>query len=249
MSTTFRNRLACDCLAEWLPVFEQELLDVGEIKHSIDIYQLIGGAAASGGTHATGGCFDIAQSSPRAIAIARAMGADATWFRPRNWDGRGGMPHTHGVLTGCPHNGPAAYQITAVRDGFNGLGRGGRGGKDTGPRPLSGRTWKQGIEWAKKRQNKRRGIKAKVALWISLKVVQKQAVAKKPVVRGSVRRLQKALNQVNGEKLRADGRWGPQTTAAYRRWQKKTGFSVTGVPGSGSLRMLVRRHGRYRMTK
>lgn len=155
---TFRGKPACSCLIEWLPVYEKELLRRKVIKSNIDIYQLIGGAAASGGTHATGGAFDIAQTSATAIYVARQMGADATWYRPPNWDGAGGMPHTHGVLRNCPHNGPARYQITAVDKGYNGLGHLGMGAsssgvpssryKDTGPRPLSGRTWRQGIEWA-----------------------------------------------------------------------------------------------------
>jgi hypothetical protein len=146
----FRGFWACPCLAKWLPAYEKELLRRGVIKSNIDIYQLIGGATASAGTHTKGGAFDIAQISWEAIYVARQMGADATWHRPYNWDNRGGMSHTHGVLRGCDHNYPARYQITAVDDGYNGLGHLGRGGKDTGPRPLSHRTWRQGIAWAEK---------------------------------------------------------------------------------------------------
>lgn len=146
---SFRGKPACACLAAWLPAYENELLRRKVIKYNLDLYQLIGGAVQSGGTHATGGAFDIGQTSAVAIYVARQMGADATWHRPFNWDGDNGMSHTHGVLRGCPHNGPARYQIDAVDAGYNGLGRGGRGGRDTGPRPLSGRTWQQGIEWAK----------------------------------------------------------------------------------------------------
>lgn len=149
--TTFRGRVACTCLAKWLPVFEAELLRRGLIKHSIDIYQLTGGAAASGGTHSQGGAFDIAQSG-EAVAVARQMGADATWRRPLNWDGRNGMAHTHGVLRGCPHNAPARYQIAAVDAGYNGLGYAGHAAKDDGPKPLSHRTWQEGIAWAKAQQ-------------------------------------------------------------------------------------------------
>lgn len=144
----FRGRPACPCLVEWLPVYEAALLREGVIRQSLDIYQLIGGAAASGGTHADGGAFDVGQTQPEAIAIARQMGADATWHRPYNWDGAGGMEHTHGVLRGCPHNTPARYQIAAVDAGFNGLGHLGHGAPDDGPRPLSGRTWREGIAWA-----------------------------------------------------------------------------------------------------
>lgn len=146
---TFRGEPACACLIAWLPEYEKALLRAGVIRKNIDIYQLIGGAAASGGTHSRGGAFDIAQTQAEAIKIARQMGADATWHRRKNWDGRGGMAHTHGVLRGCPHNTPARYQIAAVDAGYNGLGYLGRAKKDDGPRPLSKRTWQQGIAWVK----------------------------------------------------------------------------------------------------
>lgn len=148
--TTFRKFPACSCLAKWLPAYEAELKRRGILTRSgaLRIYQLIGGAKASGGTHSTGGCFDLLDlPGGEDIWVARQMGADATWSRPYNWDNRKGMAHVHGVLTGCPHNGPARYQIDDVRDGLNGLANHAR---DTGPRPLSGRTWQQGIEWAKK---------------------------------------------------------------------------------------------------
>jgi hypothetical protein len=144
----FRGFPACPCLAEWLPVYEAELHRRGLLTGALHIYQLIGGAPASGGTHTKGGAFDVLDVLPD-VSVARQMGADATWERPVNWDGHGGMRHIHGVLTGCPHNGPARYQIDAVRAGFNGLGLNGHGAPDTGPRPLSGRTWQQGIQWAK----------------------------------------------------------------------------------------------------
>lgn len=149
MSIKFRNRKACRCLATWLPAYEAELLRRGVIKHNIDIFQLIGSNPKSAGTHKSGGAFDIAQTTDEAIEVARLMGADATWLRPLNWDGKGGIEHTHGVLRGCRHNAPARYQVTAVDAGFNGLGHLGQGGPDTGPRPLSKRTWKEGIAWAR----------------------------------------------------------------------------------------------------
>lgn len=158
---TFRGKPCCPCLAAWLPVYESELLTRGVIKRSLDVYQLTGAAAASAGTHA-GGAFDIAQGTETALWLARQMGADATWFRPAGWDGGTGIAHTHGVLRGCPHNGPARYQIDAVDAGFNGLGEGGRGAPDDGPRPLSHRTWVEGIEWQRQRaaDRERRGVLA-----------------------------------------------------------------------------------------
>ena len=144
MVVMFRGRRACTCLAEWIPVLEKEAVRRKIIKKNVDIAQLIGGVAASGGTHRTGGAFDVWQTSKAFVRLCRDMGADASWHRKRSqgpWS-----PHTHGVLTGCPHNGPARYQITEVKNNQNGL----RGNaRDDGPRPLSGRTYKQGIAWAK----------------------------------------------------------------------------------------------------
>lgn len=140
----FRGKPACPCLVAWLPFFEGELLRRGVIRESIDIYQLIGGAEASGGTHTKGGAFDIVQRDPVTIWVARQMGADATWARTTM-----SPPHAHGVLSGCPHNGPAAYQIAEVRAGGDGLLG---SAPDPGPRPLSGRTWREGIQWAKAQQ-------------------------------------------------------------------------------------------------
>lgn len=139
---TFRGFPACQCLVEWLPAYEAELLRRKVIKYNIDIAQLIGGYAKSGGTHATGGAFDIWQTGSVVETVAREMGA-ATWTRTR---AQGFDPHAHGVLNGCPHNGPARYQIGALADGRNGLADGGRDDGD-GPRNL--RTWQQGIVWAK----------------------------------------------------------------------------------------------------
>ena len=160
---TYRGRKACRCLAEWLTAFERELLAQGLIKYSIDIYQLIGGAVKSGGTHATGGAADIAQVGDRVSRIARRMGA-AYFERPENWDNDGGGEHGHLVLNGCPHNGPARYQIDALNEGYNGLGRGGRGGRDTSPRtgiPWPLVTWQQGIVWQQTQEAQRKDTNKK----------------------------------------------------------------------------------------
>lgn len=150
----FRGHPACPCQAKWLPAFEAEAQRRGILTGSLPLSQLIGGAPASGGTHSQGGADDTYPLDSIAdvdgyVWLSRQMGADATWERPYNWDGRGGVRHVHRVLTGCPHNAPAAYQIDAVRAGYNGLGYAGHGAWDTGPRPLSGRTWREGIKWAK----------------------------------------------------------------------------------------------------
>jgi hypothetical protein len=177
-SVDFRGKPACICLAEWLPYYERELHARGILAadQSLTIYQLIGGAAASGGTHATGGAFDLLDlPGDEDVWVARQMGADATWHRPLNWDGRGGMEHVHGVLRACPHNAPARYQIAAVDAGFNGLGTGGRGAPDDGPRPLSGRTWRDGITWHHEQAKTRK--RAALTARIIEAVTQKQRIA------------------------------------------------------------------------
>lgn len=148
--------VACDCLIAWLPWFERVLLARGLIKSCIDPWQLTGGAKASGNTHSQGGAFDLLyQTSAAHVAVAREMGAPATWARTVAQGFT--RAHTHGVLSGCPHNGPAAYQITAQRRGYNGLGQAtsgpyagmwGYGHKDEFPDPTTYRTWQQGIAWA-----------------------------------------------------------------------------------------------------
>lgn len=153
-TVNFRGFTACPCLATWLPAYEAELQRRGILSGSLHIYQLIGGVAASAGTHSMGGAFDLLDLPGDAdLWVARQMGADATWSRRYNWDGAGGMAHVHGVLRGCPHNGPAAYQIAAVDDGYNGLGHLGHAAPDDGPRPLSHRTWMQGLEWARRQED------------------------------------------------------------------------------------------------
>ncbi len=161
---TFRGKPACDCLVKWLPAFEAELLARGVIKQSIDIAQLIGGAKESAGVHSTGGAFDIWQTQPEAVWVARQMGADATWARVTG--SFADNQHTHGVLRGCPHNAPARYQIESpefgVDHGHNGLAN---GGPDDGPRPLSMRTWQQGLEWQREQAGlrlRRVNLRAKI---------------------------------------------------------------------------------------
>lgn len=131
--TAFRGLPCCTCLADWLPWYERALLEAGEIRQSIDIYQLRGLVAASGGTHSGGGAYDVVQRSDRAVLIARQLGA-AAWRRAP-WN----PEHQHGVLKGCDTNGAAFYQVAALNAGFDGLGAGGRAARDPGPR--------SGVHW------------------------------------------------------------------------------------------------------
>ncbi len=150
--TTFRGVTACTCLAKWLPVYERVLLARGLIMFNIDIWQLTGDASASACTHRWGGAFDIFQTEPEHVAVAREMGAPATWIRLKGPDFT--RTHTHGVLNGCVHNKPARYQLDAQAAGFNGLGTLGEGGPDPHPGPSERRTWDEGITWAEAEINR-----------------------------------------------------------------------------------------------
>jgi hypothetical protein len=139
--------VACVCLAQWLGVYQRLAIAKKLVTKGIDPWQLTGGAAASAGTHTQGGVFDLLyQTTDAHVALSREMGAPATW---RRTVAQGfARVHIHGVLTGCPHNSPARYQIDAQRAGYNGLGTNGRGGSDSHPDPSVYRTWNQGIAWA-----------------------------------------------------------------------------------------------------
>lgn len=153
-TTTFRGFPACPCQVAWLPVYEHELQRRGIINGPLDIAQLIGGFIGSGGTHTTGGASDlwlIGVRADLAVWVARQMGADATWHRLRGWDNGGGSEHVHAVLRGCPHLSLSARaQVISVDAGGDGLG--GTDTPDPGPRPLSGRTWQQGIQWQQEQE-------------------------------------------------------------------------------------------------
>jgi hypothetical protein len=146
----FRGRPTCPCLERWLPIFERELIALGVIRHNIDIAQLTGDAEASAGVHAGGGAFDLWQHDDTTVWLARQMGAPATWARTTG--SFANAKHVHGVLMGCPHNGPARYQIDEVFDGGDGLVG---SAPDPGPRPIPRRTWREGIKWANAQKRQR----------------------------------------------------------------------------------------------
>lgn len=150
----FRGFPACPCQAVWIPAFERHLQRLGIIDGPLSIAQLIGFFAGSGSTHTGGGASDfwlLGAIADRAVAEARQMGADPTWHRLEGWDNGSGDEHVHSVLRGCPHLSLSAKaQIIAVDNNGDGL----LGDlPDPGPRPLSGRTWQEGIDWAHQQED------------------------------------------------------------------------------------------------
>jgi hypothetical protein len=144
----YRGKVACTCLIEWLPVFEQLLLAKRLITSTITILQLTGDYSLSNGIHAGGGVFDIKQYNQATVAVAREMGAPATWMRDMLYaDGSPGNTHIHGVLLGCPHTSAAAdWQLAEQRAGRDGFAN---PSPDPHPGPVTYRTYTQGIAWAR----------------------------------------------------------------------------------------------------
>ena len=140
--------LACPHMAQWWPVFTRLVKD--RFGVSLEILQAAGSYSKSGATHVEGTSIDwrtwrFALAVVNGIvALAREMGARATWYRTK---AQGFDPHVHMALD-CPCRSGADYQTAAVDAGYNGLGAGGRKGKDTHPAPSTRRDYKAGIAWA-----------------------------------------------------------------------------------------------------
>ena len=140
--------MVCPHLAAWWPVYT-DLVD-DRLGVALEIIQAKGQGSQSGGTHADGTALDLrtwrftSQQVLVLVALAREMGARATWYRTK---AQGFDPHIHLVLD-CPCKSAADYQTAAVDQGYNGLGAGGRGGRDTHPAPSTRRDYAAGIAWA-----------------------------------------------------------------------------------------------------
>lgn len=129
----------------WFLALEDVALYKGLIKRTLDPYQTIGGSPLSGGTHTKGGAIDCYQSAnPTELVRIARYGGGAAWYRH---PGQGFSKHIHVGIKGLGSK-PYNYQITALEKGYNGLGYGGFGGLDDGPRsglfPLV--SWEQGLE-------------------------------------------------------------------------------------------------------
>lgn len=130
----------------WLPVF----IRWAKVVHGVDVVviQAAGGATASAGTHTDGCAIDIRSWNIPADKInavllgAREAGGWA-WLRTK---AQGFDPHIH-IALDCDRYTACSYQVAAAKAGYNGLGTGGRGGRDDGPRPSTFRIWSAGVRW------------------------------------------------------------------------------------------------------
>ena len=120
------------------------------INLRLRIVQAYGAADASAGTHgAPPAAIDIRTRGLTLaqilalVALLRECGWAATWYR--DWVGN---YHVHAACDISTWT-PARYQITAVKAGYDGLGSGGRKGKDPHGQPSTWRTAKTGATWAR----------------------------------------------------------------------------------------------------
>lgn len=138
----FRGRRACSCVTQVVGLAEALLIERGEIKHSLDFYQLCWSTAvpASAGTHDHGGCGDVVQTSDAVVQALREAGSSA-WRRTRD---QGFNPvHIHFDVIGCPHMAPiAAGQVRSYLAGRNGLAN---GAADYHRRPKPVRTYRAAV--------------------------------------------------------------------------------------------------------
>jgi hypothetical protein len=176
------------------------------------------GVGASAGTHDGGGAVDLAPyDHARKVLVLRQVGF-AAWYRPAL---PGVWPdHVHAIAIGDPDLAPvAARQVTAYYNGRDGLAG---NGPDNGPRLNPIPTWP--IKYP----------------FISAVRVKTQFAAKTKKSVGGVKAVQKCLNwRLGGDDLKVDGIAGPATQAAYKRWQKKLGREVDGVPKRNEIYELV----------
>lgn len=140
----------CRHMAVWLPLFSELCRLEGLVRSHLDVTQVAGDYEKSGGTHREGTAADVAQDAERVSELAREAGAPASWPRGESYGQPSMRRHSHLALD-CPCPSGADYQITAVKAGYNGLGTGGRGGKDYIRRPSVWRNYETGVAWMRAR--------------------------------------------------------------------------------------------------
>lgn len=181
-----------------------------------------GGVSASAGTHDGGGAVDVSvhgysdETINKVVRGLREVGF-AAWHRTENqgpW-----TAHIHAIAIGDEEASSGAK--AQVADYFN--GRNGLAGHapDDGPRlnPIP--------EWPVKLQP------------VSLGRIKKQFAANKPRKVLAIERLQRVLNYRLDTNLAEDGVAGPETKAAYKRWEEKIDVKEPDTtPGAYQLKKL-----------
>lgn len=170
---------------------------------------------SSAGTHNGGGAVDLAPHDwDRKVHVGRQVGF-AIWHRPAL---AGEWPeHVHGIAIGDKQMSDSARrQIQDYYAGLSGLASHGRD-STWHPNPI---------------------VKFQYPLLpVSLAHVHEQAVHPTHSLPG-VKRVQKALNIKTGTHLPIDGKFGPNTKAAYGRYERQAGGDGNGIPEKFALTKL-----------
>jgi hypothetical protein len=169
----------------------------------------------SAGTHNGGGAIDLsiraltAAEITKVVRAMRTVGFAAWHRRSPEWTG---AAHIHGIAVGCPDLDPsAARQVTSLRNGRNGLASNGK--------------------------DRHAGMKLPVTTWEFYLAERDDKPAPKHAEAGS-RDLKKgatgddvkALQRLLGG-LVVDGKFGPVTETAVKRYQRLRGIAQDGVVG------------------
>jgi hypothetical protein len=201
---------------------------------------------ASAGTHSGGGAVDVhAAGLPAAdieqiVKVMRQVGF-AAWHRLPS---QGNWPeHIHAIAVGCPDlSAAAAHQVTALRNGLNGLANGHKDPEASLHLPVI--TWEQYLAH-------RDGAPApkptvSVANVIAAAKADPKGAQGAALHHGDVLLVEKAL-VAEGllEAQYADGSFGSKTVEAYHKWQESLGYggADVGLPGRTSLAALGKKHG------
>lgn len=143
--TNNRPALLAPVAAHWWRLFAHLVWVTMGLR--LEIIQAKGNYVGSGETHADGYAIDLRTwrftraQTLAIVALARALGASATWYRLDVGSG----PHIHLVIDMGSMLTASSYQTRAVRAGYNGLGYLGRKAKDPHPAPARWLTAEAGI--------------------------------------------------------------------------------------------------------
>jgi hypothetical protein len=183
-----------------------------------------GGVAASGGTHDGGGALDISvrnltTAEQKEVVLEGRKVGFAIWKR-EEWQGPW-ADHIHGIAIGDPElSSGARGQVASYYAGRNGLAN---GAKDDGPRINPIPVWPVPVS---------RNVSQLIAWY------QFTTPLKKVKSTTAVKRIQWVLRK-KGYNVGVDGVAGPQTRAAYKKWERDIKAKrVDGVPNYYTLSKL-----------
>lgn len=250
----------CACMAATLPKVEDDMLRLGLIKFSLDVFQWAynpGKVAASANTHDRGGVIDVGQYTLEQRRVWAKWGI--MMFPRTHAFGWTGGEHGHGVWVGCPHQ--VEYVQWQVKSGL--AGGDGLGSMDT----LKGRAWrnfeKPTHTWQQRLTINEGAVRAAaIRTKAQAKVVVPTPAAMKPISfsvtmraitgtekgqpSGNVRIMQEALRGKNFLDARfVTGIWNPETGSAFDKFIAAKGIKRgdEGRPTFPGFWSLMKDHG------